>query len=240
MNKILLTGSSGRLGTELKKHLNMLTPPIEELNIIVKENIYEYCVNNYPSLIVNAAAYTDVTKAQIDRDDCWNINVAGTKNILDVAETLNIPVLYISTDYVYEGTTGNYKETDLPFPVPGNFYAFSKFVGELMTLINPKNKVIRTSFKESKWQYPTAFTDVYTSADYVDIIAKDIVLAINNFKLLPNVINIATERKSIYELAKRRNPEVKPSSRKDVSTPIPFDISMDISLWNRMKGKNEK
>jgi dTDP-4-dehydrorhamnose reductase len=238
MNKILLTGSTGRLGTELKKHLNMLTPTIDELNVLVRENIYEYCVNHIPSLIVHAAAYTDVAKAQTDRDNCWNVNVAGTRNILDVADTLKIPVLYISTDYVYEGTVGNYKESDLPFPVPGNFYAFSKFVGELMTLMNSKNKVIRTSFKESKWKYPTAFTDVYTSADYVDIIAKDISLAISNFKILPNVTNIATERKSVYDLAKRRNPEVKPSSRKDISTPIPSDISMDVSLWNMMKGKN--
>jgi dTDP-4-dehydrorhamnose reductase len=240
MNKILLTGASGRLGTELKKHLKMLTPPIEEMNILVRENVYEYCVNNYPSLIVHAAAYTDVAKAQDDRDNCWNVNVAGTKNILDVAEILNIPVLYISTDYVYEGITGNYKEQDIPFPVKGNFYAFSKFVGELMTLMNSKNKVIRTSFKESKWKYEYAFDDVYTSADYIDVIAKEITTAIINFKSLPNVINIATERKSIYELAKRRNPDIKNNSRKDVNTPMPNDISMDVSLWNKMKGKNEK
>jgi len=236
MTKILLTGGSGRLGTELQKYIQVLAPTIDELNITVRENIYEYCIKNSPSLIIHAAAYTDVAKAQIEKQKCWDINVKGTRFICDIAETIGIPVLFISTDYVFDGEKGMYRENDIPNPVPGNFYALTKFASELIVLQNDRNKVIRTSFKPSKWDYEYAFNDVYTSADYVDIIAKDIASAIINFNKIPNLIHIATDRKTIYELAKQRNPEVKPNSRNDVKVNIPKDVSLDISIWKILRG----
>ena len=58
MSKILLTGGSGKLGTEIQKHIEVLAPSRKELDILVKENIYEYCLRHSPSLIVHAAAYS--------------------------------------------------------------------------------------------------------------------------------------------------------------------------------------
>lgn len=234
MNKILVTGGNGLLGSQLKKHLTFLSPTIDELDITVRENIYEYLYKHSPKLIVHAAAYTDVALANKEMKECWDINVTGTKKLTDIAGELNIPIIYISTDYVFDGTKGMYDEDSIPFPVANNFYAFTKFCGELIILENKNNKVIRTSFKPLEWEYPGAFSDVYTSADYVDVIAKQIAMAIINYNKLPNIIHIATERKTVWELASIKNPQVEKISRNDIGSFIPKDVSLNINRWKKI------
>lgn len=80
--------------------------------------------------------------------------------------------------------------------------------------MHPATLVIRTSFRPRKWPYPVAFTDVYTSQDYVDIVAPEIALAVRYVDLIKvDTLHIATERESVYELARRRESAVKPSAR---------------------------
>ena len=143
--------------------------------------------------------------------------------------------MHISTDYVFEGTTGGYAEDDPPGP-PRNYYALSKLVAEQIARCADRHLVVRTSFRAREWPYPTAFTDLYTSQDYVDVIAPEIAQVIRNyFNVGYETLHIGTARKSAYELARRRNPAVLPGSKRDVAVDLPDDISLDTSRWSRLR-----
>jgi dTDP-4-dehydrorhamnose reductase len=110
-------------------------------------------------------------------------------------------------------------------------------VAEELVRLAPRHLIVRTSFRPREWPYPVAFTDVYTSQDYVDVIAPEIALAIRHYREIPYpTLHIATERKSVYELARRRRPDVRPGSKREVSVALPDDISLDTSRWQTLKG----
>ena len=98
--------------------------------------------------------------------------------------------------------------------------------------------MLRTSFRPGAWPYPVAFTDVFTSQDYVDVIAPDIVLALRHLDDVPyDTLHIATERKSAFELARRRRPDVRPGSKREAGVELPDDITLDVSRWQGLKAK---
>jgi dTDP-4-dehydrorhamnose reductase len=240
---ILLTGGSGRLGTELQHLLEVIAPSSHDLNL-TKSVIIEQTLDYYqPKLVVHAAAYTNVSGAESEKIKCWHTNVEGTRHLAKAVTTRGIPLAHISTDYVFYGDKGMYKEDDPLGPVR-NYYALSKLVAEEIVRFVPKHLVIRTSFRPREWPYPSAFDDVYTSQDYVDILAPDIALAIKHFDRIDyETLHIATERKSVYDLAKRRKPDVQRGSKKNANVSLPDDISLDISRWQTLKatlkGANE-
>jgi dTDP-4-dehydrorhamnose reductase len=81
-----------------------------------------------------------------------------------------------------------------------------------------------------------AFTDVYTGQDYVDVIAPEIALAVRHARDIPDAtLHIVTERKSVYELARRRSPGVKPRARGEAGVALPEDVSLDARRWRRLK-----
>jgi len=234
--KIFLTGGQGRLGTELRALLPGIVAPTEaQMDITSPEAVAAALDAARPEVLVHAAAYTDVAGAEKDRRRCWEVNVQGTRNIVRAAMERDIFLVHISTDYVFEGTTGGYAEDDPVGPVR-NYYALSKLAAEEVVRVAQRHLVIRTSFRPRQWPYPVAFTDVYTSQDYVDIIAPEIALAIRRCREIPHsTLHIATERKSVFELARRRRPDVKPGSKAQAGVDLPDEIAMDISRWRRLK-----
>jgi dTDP-4-dehydrorhamnose reductase len=241
---ILLTGGNGRLGKELRELLKVTAPSSQDLDITHLSSVQRVFEQHEPTLLVHAAAYTNVSGAEGEKARCWQANVEGTRNLVKVAAQYNVPFIHISTDYVFYGDKGMYKEEDALGPVR-NYYALSKLVAEELVRFVPKHLVIRTSFRPREWPYPSAFDDVYTSQDYVDIIAPDIALAIQYVATLPyETLHIATERKSVYDLAKRRKPDVQRGSKANANVSLPDDISLDISRWQavkeKLKGVNEQ
>jgi dTDP-4-dehydrorhamnose reductase len=234
--KIFLTGGSGRLGAELTRLLpGMVAPPEERVDVTRPEQIDAALDECRPEVLVHAAAYTDVAGAEKDRALCWRVNVGGTRNVALAALRRDIFLVHISTDYVFEGTRGGYKEDDPAGPVR-NYYALSKLVAEELARMCPRHLVIRTSFRARDWPHPVAFTDVYTSQDYVDVIAPEIALAIRHCREMPyDTLHIATERKSAYELAKRRRPDVAAGTKGSAGVALPEDISLDTSRWQELK-----
>ena len=233
---ILLTGGSGRLGSELKALLPTITTPSStDLDITNVESVRRAVGKYEPDLIVHAAAYTDVGGAEKKRERCWHVNVEGTRNLVRVASEEGLRFIHISTDYVFWGDRGGYREDDTPGPVR-NTYALSKLVAEEVVRVLPEHLIIRTSFRPRAWPYPSAFDDLFTSQDYVDVIAPEVALAIRNFRHIPyDTLHIATERKSVFDLAQRRKPEVKHGKRSDASVALPSDISLDTSRWQTLK-----
>lgn len=228
----LLTGGSGRLGTELKKLLDCIAPNSKEFNI-TREDSIDYYLDGFRGniqSIIHCAAFTDVPGAEKNNKDAVLTNIIGTRNI---SERLGYyRIVYISSDYVYPGTKGDYKETDQTAPF--NFYGFTKLAGE--SFMRPdKDLIIRTSFKpNTAWPYQKAFTDLYTCADYVDVIAKDIALLANSN--MTGIVNVGTKKKSIYELAHSRNPQVGKMSRSEiVNVNMPLDISMNLDRLDSFK-----
>ncbi|GAG33297.1 unnamed protein product, partial [marine sediment metagenome] len=158
-----------------------------------------------------------------------------TANVVRAVSGRGIFLVYISTDYVFDGVGGGYKEDDPLGPVR-NYYSLTKLVAEELSRLSPAHLIVRTSFRPREWPYPVAFTDVYTSQDYVDVIAPEIALAIRRCRDIPyDTLHIATERKSVYELARRRKGDVRPGSKAQADVEFPDDISLDTSRWQQLK-----
>ncbi len=235
-NRILLTGGEGRLGTELRALLpGVIAPLMSEMDITDPAAIAAHLDRHRPDVVVHAAAYTDVAGAETKRELCWAVNVDGTRNVVQAVAGRGLQLVHISTDYVFDGTRGGYAEDAAPGPTI-NYYALTKLVAEALARFAPRHLVLRTSFRPREWPYPKAFTDVFTSQDYVDIIAPEIALAIRRCDEIPYAtLHVATERKSVFDLAKRRRPDVLPGSKRDVAVRLPDDVSLDVSRWNELK-----
>lgn len=222
MTKLFITGGTGLLGRELLKIFPRAIAPIHEEFDIVRDKM----PLNGVDLIIHCAAWTDLKSAETHKKDCYKTNVVGTSNIA----RLKIPMIYISTEYVFDGDRGNYSEEDYPYPV--NFYAFTKLLGEYECKCT-EHIIIRTLFKSRPFEHPNAVEDMHTSGDYVDIIAPMIAWVVNNFNKCPEIINIGTGRKSIYDLAKQSR-DVKPIKKYQVSVKLPKDTSLNLTKWRSL------
>lgn len=231
---ILLTGGSGRLGSELRSLLgDVAAPPSSELDLTEPASVAAALTEYAPDAVVHAAAYTDVRGAETERARCWAVNVGGTRNL--VRALGDTPLVHISSDYVFYGDRGDYTEDDPVGPVR-NYYALSKLAAEEVARVAPRHLVIRTSFRPREWPYETAFKDVYTSQDYVDVIAPEVALAIKHLDAIPyRTLHIATARKSVFELARRRSSAVKPGSKAAAGVDLPDDISLNIRRWGTLR-----
>jgi dTDP-4-dehydrorhamnose reductase len=231
---ILLTGGSGRLGSELRALLgDVVAPPSSELDLTKPESVAVALAEYAPDTVVHAAAYTDVRGAETDRARCWAVNVGGTRNL--VRALGDTPLVHISSDYVFYGDRGNYTEDDPVGPVR-NYYALSKLAAEEVARVAPRHLVIRTSFRPREWPYETAFEDVFTSQDYVDVIAPEVALAIKHLDAIPYcTLHIASKRKSVYDLARQRSSTVKPGSKAAAGVDLPDDISLNTRLWGTLR-----
>ena len=169
--KILITGAKGMLGQMLanvlgEKHELILTDR-EEMDIADPKAVNEVFKKNQPEIVIHAAAYVDVERAETDKVVARKVNVIGSKNIAAAAKKLGACVFYISTDYVFDGKDSRksvagsqslgmknrkpYKETDQTNPL--SVYAITKYLGECEIIKNcPKHYILRVSwlFGESR------------------------------------------------------------------------------------------
>ncbi|MBN1406522.1 MAG: dTDP-4-dehydrorhamnose reductase [Calditrichaceae bacterium] len=145
MSKMLIFGSNGLLGQSLirrfapefdiigasiesenyNKNIEMVYQPID---MAVRSDMHEFLSDIQPDIIINAAAYTDVDKCEIEREQCWNANVRAVENIVESNLNPKTTIIHLSTDYVFDGDNPPYREKDKPNP-RGN-YARSKMASE--------------------------------------------------------------------------------------------------------------
>ena len=149
---ILITGSNGQLGSELKElscnySYNFFFTTRKDIDITSKNSIKKYCEINKINTIINCAAYTAVDKAEDDINNAVLVNHQAVKNLALVSNELNMKLIHISTDYVFDGT--NYKPYCEAYQTnPNSVYGKTKLDGENEIInINPKNSIIiRTSW----------------------------------------------------------------------------------------------
>ena len=157
MINILVTGSKGQLGSEIKELSNHYTYNFfftdrVTLDISNKENLSTYIIANNINAIINCAAYTAVDKAESDQTHANKVNHLAVIYLAEIAQEHNIKLIHISTDYVFDGT--NYKpylESDCTNP--NSVYGQTKLDGENALIdVNPKNAIIiRTSWVYSSF-----------------------------------------------------------------------------------------
>ncbi|CAM3620894.1 dTDP-4-dehydrorhamnose reductase [Arcobacter aquimarinus] len=149
---ILVTGSNGQVGSEIKElssnyNYNFFFTTRDDIDITNKESIKSYCEKNSINVIINCAAYTAVDKAQSDIENADLVNRKVIKKLALVSKELNIKLIHISTDYVFDGK--NFKPYCEEFQTnPQSIYGKTKLDGENeMRDINPLNSIIiRTSW----------------------------------------------------------------------------------------------
>lgn len=149
--KILVTGANGMLGQDLCPILEdigaeVIETDVNTLDITNAKQVKDVLTNEKPDIVVHCAAYTNVDKAEEDLKTAELINVTGTENIAETCGKLGITLVYISTDYVFDGTkTTPYTPDDMPNPI--NNYGLTKYEGEeAVRSLCEKYYIARTSW----------------------------------------------------------------------------------------------
>ncbi len=139
--KVLITGANGLLGNKIKdvfkreSEYELLTSDLSpesdggiSLDITDHHKVMEAVGTLKPSIIINAAAYTNVDQAEVEKEIAYKVNAAAAGHLADAANTFEAKLIHISTDYVFDGEKGNYSEESLPSPI--NYYGKTKLAGE--------------------------------------------------------------------------------------------------------------
>lgn len=133
--KLLVTGVKGQLGHDIvkecqKRNIEAVGVDVDEMDITNAKQVDRVIKKNKYDAVVHCAAWTAVDKAEDEIDACTKVNVVGTKNIVKVCKELDIPLMYFSTDYVFDGQgESEWKEYDERHPL--NVYGQTKYEGEL-------------------------------------------------------------------------------------------------------------
>jgi dTDP-4-dehydrorhamnose reductase len=147
--KILVTGSNGLLGQKLieklSKKMDVLATargenrlPFKEnysyasLDITDKNNVDEVFNSFKPDVVIHGAAMTNVDQCEIEKEECWKLNVLATEYLLEAAKKHNSFFLHVSTDFIFDGKEGPYDEDGTPNPV--SFYGWSKYAAEKLVM----------------------------------------------------------------------------------------------------------
>ena len=233
MKTLVVTGGTGRFGLELKKiktKNKIYFPRKDKLNILNFNNVMKYLRKFKPEILIHLAGLSRPMKIH-DENIISSIdkNIIGTANITKACSILNIKLIYFSTNYVYEGTKGNYKETDpiLPF----NNYAWSKLGGEASVQLYKNSLILRVCMTERPFVHKQAFANVKTNFEYHNIIAKIL------FKLLDEkgVINLGGKSQSVYSFAKKSNKKIKKIIlKKTQKNLVPLNSSMNLSKLKKI------
>lgn len=259
--KLLITGVSGQLGkavykisrhetygTYLKNRPTENNSRFFKIDIGNKSDVERLTKKIKPDWVFHFASETNVDLCEENKDLAFRSNVVGTKNIADACASVNAKLLLVSSDYVFDGKRGHYKEMDVPNPP--NFYAKTRLMGEWMALTNPQTLIARTSIlyssagKFASWVLSaakkgeiTAITDLYNCPTFTTELAENL-LKMAKKDLRGVYHTVGSERISKYDFVKKfvqvfgYGPDiVKPIKMKDV----PFkaarvrDSSLDIS-----------
>lgn len=147
---VLITGAGGQVGHELLKIAPQGVAATglahADLDITDAEAVSAYVTDTSPELIINAAAYTAVDKAESEREAAYAVNETGARNLAEAAEKASARLIHISTDFIFDGASSHaYRPDDTPGPL--GVYGASKLAGEVAVRREcPEALIIRTSW----------------------------------------------------------------------------------------------
>ncbi len=221
------------MGSEFRKILpDIEYPSSSEFNVTDYHQMKQYLGSVGCELVIHAAAMTSPPVVDKDPLEALEVNIIGTSNVVKLCVEFDARLIYISTDYVFKGDKGNYKETDPVYPV--NRYAWSKLGGECAARLYDKSLIVRTTFSPNVFPYEKAFVDQWTSRESVSVIAMKISKLID--KNISGIIHVGGKRKTVFEYAKSldQTKDIGELSIKDVSFTVPVDTSLSCDKYNEL------
>lgn len=233
MNKILVTGSNGRFGKILKRlktDKKFIFRDKKQLNILSLNSIRNNIKRYKPDYILHLAGLSRPMSIH-DKKTATSIdlNIIGTCNVVKEASKFGIKLIYFSTNYVYPGSKGNYKELD---PVkPWNNYGWSKLGGECAVQMYKNSLILRVCMTEKPFVHKVAFSNVKTSFMYQEDVAKKLFKLINK----TGIINIGGPSMTVYDFAKKSNKHIiKKKLNKNNKIGMPINSSINLTKMKKI------
>ena len=236
MKKIVVTGGTGRFGEILKKYKTkhkILFPTKKQLDILQPKKIENYLKKTKPNILIHLAGLSRPMKIhETNVEKSIDLNIIGTANITKACIKNKIKLIYFSTNYVYPGVKGDYKEKDPLFP--SNNYAWSKLGGETSVKLYKNSLILRVCMTEKPFVHKSAFANVKANFIYHDKIPPML------FKLLNKngVFNLGGKKQSIFDFAQKENKQIKKIFlRKKQNVGVPFNSTMNLKKLNSILKK---
>ena len=233
MKKIVVTGGTGRFGNLLKRHNTkhkIFFPNKKQLNILSTKSIKSYLARKKPDILIHLAGLSRPMKIHVfDIKKSINLNIIGTANVTNACSEKKIKLIYFSTNYVYPGLKGNYRESDPLLPV--NNYAWSKLGGEASVQLYKNSLILRACMTEKPFVHEKAFGNVKTSFMYHEDAVKILFKLINK----KGIINLGGKPKFVFDFVKKDKKNIKKIFLKKINnTGMPFDSSLNIRKLNQI------
>ena len=231
--KIVITGGSGRFGSVLQKKYKsnkLFYPNKKQLNILSLKSSEKYLKKTKPKILIHLAGLSRPMKIHDSNiSKSVDLNIIGTANIVKICSKLKIKLIYFSTNYVYPGTKGNYKENSPLLPI--NNYGWSKLGGEAAVHLYKNSLILRVCMTEWPFVHKKAFSDVKNNFIFHEKVAEILFKTLN----YRGILNIGGKKQSIYNFAKKYNKKVIPISRKNKSCFKSFpDLSMNLKKMKKI------
>ncbi|MGQ9706487.1 MAG: dTDP-4-dehydrorhamnose reductase [bacterium] len=194
--KILITGAKGMLGREIlpilsSRDCDVICVDVEDFDLTKEDEVKDFIISKRPEIIIHAGAYTNVNDAEKNPHLSHSVNVHGTRYIVSSAEKIGADIVYISTDFIFDGEKESaYIETDKPNPI--NVYGRTKYLGELEVVSYSGNWLIIRSawlFGASSKCFPVRIYNRAITNGYLKLVideigsptyTKDLAMAIAN------------------------------------------------------------
>ena len=230
--KIVFTGGSGRFAQVFKKipkQEKIYFPSKKEMNIENFFSIKKYLKKIKPMYLIHAAALSRPMKIHEENIiKSINTNIIGTANIVKACYDENIKLIYFSTNYIYPGIKGNYKETDPILPI--NKYAISKLGGECSVQMYKESLILRICMTEKPFIHQKAFSDVEMNFMFHESFAKNLLKLIDK----KGIMNVGGKKQTVLNFARKYNKKInKLSAKKIYGKKYPLKQTMNIDLYTK-------
>ena len=238
MKKILISGGDGNFSTELIKQntqYEIYAPSRGEMDIRSIAAIKKAINRFNPDIFLHAAALTRPMSLHTENPQLSiTSNIIGTSNVVLGCMSSGVKLVYISTDYVYPGTHGDYREGDPVFPV--NDYAWSKLGGECAVRLYDNSLIVRVCMTQKPFVHSKALVDSYKSLMYIEDAASA------TFKLLDEsgTINLGGDRTNPHSFVQdNEGLSLDKIYREDISEPMALDSTMNLDKMHSLLHKKD-
>ena len=223
MKNILITGGDSRFASELKKaksKFKLIFCGKKKLDILSLKSIRKNFLRYKPDYILHLAGLSRPMKIhEKNIIKSVSLNIIGTANIVKECFKNKIKLIYISSNYLYPGNKGNYKETDAL--LPWNNYGWSKLGGESSVQMYKNSLIIRCALTEYPFKHKKAFSDVKSNFIY----HKDFIPIL--FKIInkKGIINVGKKSQTIFNFVKKDKKNIIKSKSKGI---MPKRVDMNL------------
>lgn len=224
MSKILVTGGDGRFAKELKKlpsKYKFFFRNKKQLDILSVKSIKKEVNKFKPKILLHLAGLSrpmNIHEKKISKS--IDLNIIGTANLVKVCIEKKIKIIFFSTNYVYPGTKGNYKENDSL--LPWNNYGWSKLGAESSVQMYNNSLIIRACMTEEPFTHKFAFSNVKSNFIFHSQFALLLAKVINK----KGIINIGGKSQTIYDFAKKTKKNIKKKKSKG-ELPLKMDMNLN-------------